>query len=125
MNFMTYNAFNEKTKDINPETKIILKYADPIGGKTELTMFECDDAVYCQRTMFIDARDESEAEIVYYRMGEIDIRKTINTTMSRKNDKSRFCEIPVDLMSKYLESETLKNNMCTYCSAYRIALSDI
>ena len=122
MTLMTYDMFSEKTEGINPETKITLKFRDPMSGNTEITMFECDDAIYCQRTMFMDNSDNTET--IYYRMGEIDIRKTINMIMSKKNDKSRFCEIPVDLMSKYLESEALKNNKCTYCSAYRIALSD-
>jgi len=107
MTFLTQEIYNEKRNAIDENDLIIIKHTDPMGMPAEIVMFECDDAVYCKRTNFINKTDVKSIEIIHYRIGEIDAAKTINSIMMGYHDRKRNCNIAMSLVGKYIDAKTL------------------
>ena len=109
MTFITKEIFNSKFDETNDDIAIVT-YRDNIGGKTEITFFECDDAIYAKRVMFMPSDFETRAgiddsETVYYRTGELDMAKLIKNILADKTDKTRMCKMSIHMASKYLPTE--------------------
>lgn len=111
MTFITKEIFNSKFDETSGDVAIIT-HRDSISGKTETTFFECDDAIYAKRVMFMPSNLDTQAgindsETVYYRAGELDMAKFVKNVITDKTDKNRTCKMSMRMASKYIPNEYL------------------